>query len=145
MSIIIKNVLVETHHSIEMIERYHELLRRVYSIIIVEISNINLELTLQMTFKTINDSIDLNELVSTLLIFNVYSRMIESDVSSLIITQRAVVIRKVMNEIKKSLASCQVNDALNTRNESFTEVVHELSLNSRVLIFRKEKIDQFES
>jgi hypothetical protein len=145
MSIIIKNVLVEAHHSIEMIVRYHELLRRVYSIIVVEISDINFELILQMTFKAINDSIDSNKLVSTLLIFDVYSRMIESDASSLIITQRAVVIRIVMNEIRKSLASRQVNDALNTRNESFTEAVHELSLNFRVLIFREEKIDQFES
>jgi hypothetical protein len=102
MSITIKNVLVEVHHSIEMIERYHDSLRRVYSIIIAEILDIDVEMTLQMTFKAINDSIDSNELVSTLLVFEAYSRMIESDASFLIITQRALIIRKVMNEIRKS-------------------------------------------
>jgi hypothetical protein len=61
MNITVKNVLVETHYLIEMIERYHESLRRVYTIIIVKISDITLDLVFQMTFKAINDSVDSNE------------------------------------------------------------------------------------
>jgi hypothetical protein len=52
MRITIKTISVETHHSIEMMKRYHDSLRRVYAIITTEISNIDLEIALQMTFKT---------------------------------------------------------------------------------------------
>jgi hypothetical protein len=72
MKITIKTIFVETHHSIEMMKRYHDSLRRVYAIITIEISNIDFEITLQMTFKVINDSIEFDELVFTLLVFDVY-------------------------------------------------------------------------
>jgi hypothetical protein len=101
MKIIVKIVSIETHHSIEMMKRYHESLRRIYSIITIEISEIDLELTLQMTFKIINDSIELNDLISTLLIFEIYFRMIEMNVSSFIIIQRVIVMRKVIKEVRK--------------------------------------------
>ncbi len=68
MNIIVKIVSIETHHSIEMMKRYHESLRRAYSIISTEISEIDLELALQMTFKVINDSIEFYDLIFILLI-----------------------------------------------------------------------------
>jgi hypothetical protein len=145
MSIIVKIVSIETHHSIEMMKRYHESLRRAYSIISTEISQIDLELILQMTFKVINDSIELNDLISTLLIFDVYLRMIEMNVPSSIITQRAIAMKKAMNEVRKFNAIRQMNDALNTRNESSITLIHDLSLNSPVLIFREGNTDQSES
>ncbi len=145
MKIIIKIVSIEAHLSIEMMKRYHKSLRRAYSIITVEISKIDFELVLQMTFKIINDSIDLNDLISTLLIFEVYFRMIEMNVSSSTITQRFIAMRKVMKEVRKLNAMRQMNDALNTRNESSITLIHDLSLNSLVLIFRERNIDQSES
>jgi hypothetical protein len=145
MRIVVKIVSIETHHSIEMMKRYHESLRRVYSIISIEISEIDSELALQMTFKIINDSIDLNDLIFTLLVFEVYFRMIEMNVSSFIITQRAIVMKKIMNEVRKFNAIRQINDVLNTRNELIITLIHELSLNSLVLIFREDNIDQSES
>jgi hypothetical protein len=144
MRITIKTVFVETHHSIEMIKRYHDSLRRVYAIITTEISNIDLEITLQMTFKIINDSIELDELILILLIFDVYSRMIEMNVSSSTITQRAIAMKKVMKEVRKFNVMRQVNDVLNTRNDLIF-LIHNLSLNSLVLIFREGNIDQSES
>ncbi len=51
-------MLVEAHYSIEMIERYHESLRRIYSIFVAEIPDIDLESALQMSFKALNDSIE---------------------------------------------------------------------------------------
>ncbi len=93
MSITVKIVLVETHHFIEMMKRYHESLRRVYSIITIELSEIDSELALQMTFKVINDSIELNDLISSLLVFETYLQMIEMNVSSSTITQRIIVMR----------------------------------------------------
>jgi predicted component of viral defense system (DUF524 family) len=67
MRIAMKTIFVETYHSIEMMKRYHDSLRQMYAIITTEISNIDLEITLQMTFKIINDSIELDELIFTLL------------------------------------------------------------------------------
>jgi hypothetical protein len=32
----------------------------------------------------------------------------------------------------------QINDVLNTRNESSTEIIHDLSINSVVLVFREK-------
>ncbi len=142
MRIIVKIVPIEAHHSIEMMKRYHEPLRRAYSIITIEISEIDPELALQMTFKVINDSIELNDLISTLLIFETYSRMIEMNVSSSIIIQRAIVMKKTMNEVRKFNAIRQVNDALNTRNESSIILIHDLPLNSPVLIFREGNTGQ---
>ncbi len=145
MRITVKTIFVETHHSIEMMKRYHDSLRRVYAIITTEISNIDFEIALQMTFKVINDSIELDELILTLLIFEAYSRMIEMNVSSSTIIQRVIAMRKTMKEVQKFIATRQMNDALNTRNDLIITLIHELSLNSLVLIFREDKNNQSES
>ena len=137
MKITIKIVFVKTHHSIDQIERYHESFRRIYTIITTKISNIDFELKLQMIFKIINDSIDFNELIFTLFVFDVYSRMIEMNASFFIIIQRVVIMKKTMNEIKKHIASRQIKNAFNIRNESSTISVRNFSLNSEILIFRK--------
>jgi hypothetical protein len=145
MRITIKTTFVETHHSIEMMKRYHDSFRRVYSIIMIEISNINLDLILQMTFKAINDSIELDDLIFTLLVFEAYLRMIEMNVSLSTITQRTVAMKKAMKEVQKSLVIRQINDVLNTRNDLIIILIHELSLNSLVLIFRESKNNQSET
>jgi hypothetical protein len=145
MRITVKTIFVETHHSIEMIERYHDSLRRMYAIITTELSNIDLEIALQMTFKVINDSIELDELILILLIFEAYSRMIEMNASSLTIIQRVIAMRKAMKEVQKFIAIRQINDVLNTRNDFIIILIHELSLNSLVLIFRESKNNQSET
>jgi hypothetical protein len=137
MNIEMKTISVETHHSIEMIKRYHESLRRVYSIFVAEISDIDLESALQMSFKILNDSIESDDLILTLLMFEAYFRMTKSDVLSSTITQRFMIMKKVMNEIKRFVVTRQVNDALNTQNESSIASLHDLSLNSSILIFRE--------
>jgi hypothetical protein len=114
MKIAIKTISIETHHSIEMMKRYHNSLRRMYAIITIEISNIDFEIVLQMTFKVINDSIEFDELIFTLLIFEAYLRMIEMNVSSFTIIQRVIAMRKAMKEVQKFIVTRQMNDALNT-------------------------------
>jgi hypothetical protein len=137
MNIEIKTVSIETHHSIEMMKQYHESLRRMYSIIIAEMLIIDLESILQMSLKALNDSVEFDDLVSTLLMFEAYLRMIELDASSSTITQRVIVMKKAMNEVKRFMTIRRINDALNTRNESSTASLHDLSLNASVLIFRE--------
>jgi hypothetical protein len=144
MKILIKTMFIETHHSIEMMKRYHDSLRRIYSIIAIEISDIDLETVLQMTFKALNDSIELDALIFILLVFEIYLRTIETNVSSLTITQRVIAMKKIMKEVKKLNAMRQMNDVLNTRNDLIF-LIHNLSLNFFVLIFRKSNIDQSES
>ncbi len=50
-----------------------------------------------------------------------------------------------MKEIREFNAIRQMNDALNTRNESFIILIHDLSLNSSTLMFREENTDQSNS
>ena len=95
-------------------------------------------MTLQMTFKIINDSIDFNELMFTLFVFDVYFRMIELNAFFFILTQRAAAMRKIMNEIKRFIVSRQMSDVFNTRNEFSTIAIHDFSLNSSVLMFRED-------
>lgn len=57
-------------------------LQQVYSIIITEIPGIQPDLALQMFFKAINNSIDFNGLVLTLVVFGAYFRMTEQDAPS---------------------------------------------------------------
>jgi hypothetical protein len=95
---------------------------------------INKELILQMIVKAINDTADLDELMSTLLVFEAYSRMhaMNSSISS--ISQRTITIEKVMIEVRKFRTERQVADALNIRNDLIIISIHDLSLNSNVLI-----------
>jgi hypothetical protein len=138
MSIKVNVVSVETLHSIEMIKRYHEFLRRIYAIIVAKMSEIDSNSILQMIFKTLNDSINFDDLILTLLVFDAYFRMIEMNVSSSTIIQRFIAMRKTMNEVRKSIVIRQLNDALNIRNDSFSILIHNLSLNSDVLVYREK-------
>ena len=117
-----------------MIERYHVELRRAYEIIMTEKLDLNKESDLQMIVKTINDIAELDDLIFTLLIYEAYSRIHANDVSSAIISERAVVIQKVMIEIRRIRDKKMINNALNARNESIMNHLHDLSSESLVLI-----------
>ncbi len=145
MNIRVNTISIETHHSIDMIERYHDSFRRMYAIIIAKNSNIDSNSTLQMTFKALNDFDEFNELIFTLLIFEAYLRMIEMNAFSSTITQRFIAMRKAMNEVRKSITVRQMNDALNTRNDSFSILIHVLSLNFDVFVYREKNDNQSES
>lgn len=127
-------MFVEAHHSIEKIKRYYEPLKRVYTIIISEIFDIEPDLILQMSFKAINDSVKPHGLVSTLLVFGAYFRMIELDVFSLTIIQRSMVMKKTMKKVRRFQATRQINNALNIRNGLSTTALHDFILNLFVLI-----------
>ena len=68
MAIKIKEVLVEAHNSISLVERY------VYKIIQDKLKgeHINKKILLQMAVKAVNDLVGLNKIVPTLLVFGVY-------------------------------------------------------------------------
>jgi hypothetical protein len=94
-----------------------------------------------MIFKTLNDSKNFNDLILTLLVFYAYFRMIEMNVSSSIIIQRFVTMRRAMTEVRKLNVIRQLNDALNIRNDSSSILIHNLSLNSSVFVYRERNDD----
>jgi hypothetical protein len=97
-------------------------------------TRISKNIILQMIVKAINDTADSDELVSTLLIFDAYSRMHVMNPPASSINQRTMTIEKVMTEVRKFRAERQVADALNTRNDLIITSIHDLLLNSNVLI-----------
>ena len=88
MAVSTKSVPVETHWLIGLIKRVHSVLRRVYQIIEKELqsSEIIKEINLQTAVKAVNDTAGSDNLISTLLIFNVYSRMVAADPPALLIS-----------------------------------------------------------
>lgn len=114
MRIIVKNISVKAHHSIELVKCYHGSFCQIYSIIIIKLPKINFKLALQMFFKTFNNLARSNGLISILLVFGSYLYMINMNAPSPTINQYSITIYNAMEEVKKSYASCQVNNALNT-------------------------------
>ena len=92
------------------------------------------EIKLQITIKIVNDIINDNDLIFTLLIFNAYFRMQKFDFSFSIIIQKIEIIKKIMNEIRIIKTKKQISDVLNIRNESITDHLHDLSLNSEIFV-----------
>ena len=103
MSIQIKCVLVEAAHFIGLIKRYHVPLRRAYLIITKELKTqvVSKEIRLQMAVKAINDTAEYNELVSTLLVFDIFPRITNDNAPILLIIKRVKVIDSAMTEVAK--------------------------------------------
>jgi hypothetical protein len=141
---------ISTYHSIASsfylsTKRYHEFLRRVYAIIVAKLFEIDSNSILQMIFKTLNDSTNHDDLIFTLLFFDAYFRMIEMNVSSSTIIQRFIAMRRAINKVRKLNVIRQLNDALNIRNDSSSILIHNLSLNSFVFVYREKNNDQSKS
>ena len=90
-----------------------------------------------MAVKAVNDTTSPNGLVLTLLVFSAYLRMTKLDLLALLITARAIAVHKAMAEITKLQACKSVNDALHYRNGPNTALLHDLPLNSEVLVWRQ--------
>ncbi len=111
-------------------------MRKAYQVIFENLNEteVSKEIILQMIVKAINDTVDSDELVLTLLIFDVYSRMHVMNSSTSSINQRTMTIEKVMTEVRKFRIERQIADALNIRNDLIIISIHDLLLNSNVLI-----------
>ncbi|KAF8847364.1 hypothetical protein BDZ45DRAFT_607573, partial [Acephala macrosclerotiorum] len=98
----IKEVLVETYNSVKKVEKYYILLRRVYEIIHDELieKQIDKNIILQMAIKTVNNSIKSNDIVFTLLVFEVYFKITSNDTSLLLIIKRIEIIRVITKKIR---------------------------------------------
>lgn len=88
-----------------------------------------------MSFKAINNSIGPNGLVLILLVFGVYPKMIEQDAPFPSITKHAVAMQKAMNKIQRCTIFQRINNVFNTWNGPSTASVHDLSINSPILVY----------
>jgi hypothetical protein len=134
MAILTKSVPVEAHWSIRLVERAHPILRRAYQIVTTECPDITKDMALQMAVKAINDTASLNGLVPTLLVFGPYLQISYLDPLTPSIIERALAIRKAMDEITKIRAKNHVKEALAQHNGPDTSSIHNTPLNSDVLV-----------
>lgn len=82
-----------------MEKHHYKLLQQVYSIVIIKISGIKLNLIFQIFFKAMNNLVGLNRLVFILLIFGIYFKIIKLNILFLLIIQYAIVIIKAINKV----------------------------------------------
>jgi hypothetical protein len=54
-----------------------------------------------MAFKAINNSVGLNSLILTLLVFGAYLYIVKSNAPNLTVVKRAVALKKAIEEVKK--------------------------------------------
>ena len=87
-----------------------------------------------MAVKAVNNTASPNGLVPTLLVYGAYPRISKLDPPAPSVTERAAVIRKAIAKIVKLRAKQAVSNALHHRNGPNTTPVHNLPLNSKVLI-----------
>ena len=97
-------------------------------------TNIIKKIKLQITIKIVNDIINDNNLIFTLLMFNAYFRMQKFDFSFSIIIQKIDVIKKVIKKIRIIKTKKHSSNALNIRNKSITNYFYNLSLNLKIFV-----------
>ena len=93
-----------------------------------------------MVFKAFNNTAGPDSLVPTLLVFSVYLRIAKLDIPSLIVIQRANIVKKAIVEIRKLYIERQVANTLNIRNGPKTDTIYNLPLNLLVLVQREGNI-----
>lgn len=93
-----------------------------------------------MSVKAVNDSVDPDGLVPTLLVFGSFPRLgLPSDPPTPSTFKRAVALRKATTEISKHFASRKVRDPLKTRNGPDVTDIHKTPISAPVLVYRPEK------
>lgn len=132
-----KPVPVESAHSMNYVERYHEPLRRAFKIIKQEAPDLDPDAALQCAVKSVNDSAGPDGLVPTLLVYGALPRLgLPTDKPTSSMLQRGNAVRKATAAMARYFARRQVTDALRARNGSSTHEIHSLPLGSLVLVYR---------
>jgi hypothetical protein len=101
MGLKVKIIPVKAYNLVGIVKRYYRLIRKVYFIIIAKILGISKDIILQMAFKAINDIVGPNGLVLTLLVYSAYPQITEYNPPLLLVTQRALIIKKAIAKVQK--------------------------------------------
>jgi hypothetical protein len=124
----IQEIPVEAYNSIGKIKRYYTFLQQVYKIICDELHDTSVEVSLQITIKTINDSAGPDGIILILLMFSAYPRITKNLVLLFIIIKRAETIRKTTKEIQCLYTKRQVINILAIRNNPNIIITLELPI-----------------
>ena len=87
-----------------------------------------------MAIKAVNNTISLNRLISTLLVYRAYLKISNLNPPALFIINRIVIIQKVIAEIVKLQTKQTINNTLYYYNRLNITLVYNLPLNSKVFI-----------
>ena len=90
-----------------------------------------------MAFKAVNDTTGPDGLVPTLLVYSTLPRIVEYDTPLLSITQHSTALKKAISEIQKLRVKRLVTETLNARNGLSIIDIHNLVLNSNILVWRE--------
>lgn len=142
MGIIVKEVPIEAHNSVGLVERYHQPLKRAYEIISDDMKDMKVsrEMVLLMAQKAANDSAGPDGIIPTLLVFGAFPRLTHLDSPAPSVTKRAEVIRRATDEVRKLHAKQQVSDALNMRNCPRTKPIIDPPLNSELVVWLEKEV-----
>jgi hypothetical protein len=124
----VKEMPVEAYNLVSKIKRYHDPLRQAYKIIYNKLrdTKTSIEVSLQITMKTINDSIGPDSIIFILLVFGAYPRITNNSALSPITTKKAKTIRKTSNKIRQYYTKRHVEDALRIRNSPNITIIFKL-------------------
>ena len=75
----VKIVLIKAYNSVSIVEYYYSSVYRVYQIITSKVLSIFKDVALQIAFKAVNNTIRLDSLVPTLLVYKAYLQISELD------------------------------------------------------------------
>jgi hypothetical protein len=84
-----------------IVKRYYRLIRQAYTIITTKIPNISKDIALQIAFKAINDIVRLNSLILIFLVYSAYLQITKYNPLLLLITKRALAIKKAIAKVQK--------------------------------------------
>ncbi len=103
---------VEAHNSISKVEQYYTPVRRVYELFLKSFPEISKEERLALSVKYVNNTVGLDGLVPTLLVFGIYPRILSSKRPLALTLERAKAIEKGIEEVRKCYTVHKVYKAL---------------------------------
>ena len=136
-------VPTEAHHKIGLVERYHEVDRKVYEKLKIDDPTMSRELRLSTTFRCINDSAGPNGMVPTLLVFGSYPRLgVKSETIAPTTIERANSIREATDLAESLHRRERIRRASTngpTANYDLIQRVKKLDNGSPVLVYREKE------
>jgi hypothetical protein len=97
------------------------------------------QFVLQIVIKAVNNIIRLNSLISTLLVFSIYSQITTTNTPFLIVIKRDKAIIKTIKQITKLYAKKQVTNVLRQQNRLNISDILNVLINKNVLVYKKDK------
>jgi hypothetical protein len=97
------------------------------------------QFVLQMAIKAVNNIVEPDGLISTLLVFSTYPRIATTNTSFLTVTKHGKAITKAIKQIAELYAKRQVTDALRQQNTPNISNTLDVLISKDVLVYREDK------